>query len=75
MHLNEVSKCLGSLIRTDQIRTERKNNTVYYVAKNMEEKPISLYEYKYKQYLINPSGHIQNTGPNLLLEDKMEWVS
>jgi wyosine [tRNA(Phe)-imidazoG37] synthetase (radical SAM superfamily) len=38
MHLNEVSKYLGSLIRTDQIRTERKNSTVYYVAKNMEDK-------------------------------------
>ena len=33
MHLNEVSKYLGSLIRNDQIRTERKNSTVYYVSK------------------------------------------
>ena len=38
MHLNEVSKYLGSLIRTGQVRTERKNSTVYYVAKNMEDK-------------------------------------
>jgi wyosine [tRNA(Phe)-imidazoG37] synthetase (radical SAM superfamily) len=34
MHLNEVSKYLGNLMRTDQIRTERKNITVYYAAKN-----------------------------------------
>ena len=38
MHLNEVSKYLGNLMRTDQIRTERKNTTVYYEAKNMENK-------------------------------------
>ena len=38
MHLNEVSKYLGNLIRTDQIRTERKNTTLYYAAKNREDK-------------------------------------
>jgi wyosine [tRNA(Phe)-imidazoG37] synthetase (radical SAM superfamily) len=40
MHLNEVSKYLGNLMRTNQIRTERKKNTVYYVAKagNAKEK-------------------------------------
>jgi molybdenum cofactor biosynthesis enzyme MoaA len=30
--------------------------------KNRRTKAISMYEYKYKQYLINPSGHIQNAG-------------
>ncbi|MBW1861375.1 MAG: radical SAM protein [Deltaproteobacteria bacterium] len=38
MHLNEVSKYLGNLIRTDQIRTERKNTTLYYAAKNRKDK-------------------------------------
>jgi len=38
MHLNEVSKYLGNLIRTDQIRTERKNNTLYYAARNKNVK-------------------------------------
>ncbi len=38
MHLNEVSKYLGNLMRIDQIRTIRKNTTVYYVAKNREDK-------------------------------------
>ena len=33
MHLNEVSKYLGKLIRTDQIREERKNASIYYTAK------------------------------------------
>lgn len=32
MHHNEVSKYLGNLMRTGQIREERKNNTVYYAA-------------------------------------------
>jgi len=36
MHLNEVSKYLGNLIRSDQIGTERKNSDVYYSAKNRE---------------------------------------
>jgi len=33
MHLNEVSKYLGRLMRTDQIRAERKDASVYYTAK------------------------------------------
>jgi len=37
MHLNEVSKYLGNLISSDQIGTERKNNHVYYAAKNRED--------------------------------------
>ena len=32
MHLNEVSKYLGNLMRTKQIRTERKDGEVYYAA-------------------------------------------
>ena len=32
MHLNEVSKYLGNLIRTKQIRTERKDGEVYYAG-------------------------------------------
>jgi wyosine [tRNA(Phe)-imidazoG37] synthetase (radical SAM superfamily) len=32
MHLNEVSKYLGNLMRTDQILAERKKHAVYYVA-------------------------------------------
>ena len=32
MHLNEVSKYLGKLIRTNQIRSDLKNGTVYYSA-------------------------------------------
>ena len=38
MHLNEVSKYLGKLIQTDQISTERKNNTVYYAVKKRGDK-------------------------------------
>ncbi len=41
MHLNEVSKYLGNLMRTNQIRTERKNLAVYYAAKNRENKPLN----------------------------------
>jgi wyosine [tRNA(Phe)-imidazoG37] synthetase (radical SAM superfamily) len=37
MHLNEVSKYLGNLVRTDQIRTERKNTAVYYTARNIRD--------------------------------------
>lgn len=32
MHLNEVSKYLGTLTRTKQIRTERKDGEVYYAG-------------------------------------------
>jgi len=35
MHLNEVSKYLGNLIRADQVRTERKDGNVYYEAVRM----------------------------------------
>jgi predicted ArsR family transcriptional regulator len=38
MHLNEVSKYLGNLMRTDQIRAERKKNTVYYAATGRKDK-------------------------------------
>jgi len=34
MHLNEVLKYLGNLIRIDQIRTQRKQTTVYYTVRN-----------------------------------------
>ena len=37
MHLNEVSKYLGNLLKTDQIRTERKNSNIYYRALSMKE--------------------------------------
>jgi len=33
MHINEVSKYLGQLIKKDQIRSDRKNQAVYYAAK------------------------------------------
>ena len=38
MHLNEVSKYLGNLMRTGQIHAERKNMTVYYAAENKKDK-------------------------------------
>jgi wyosine [tRNA(Phe)-imidazoG37] synthetase (radical SAM superfamily) len=38
MHLNEVSKYLGNLLRAGQIREERKNSTVYYEAVRTENK-------------------------------------
>jgi len=34
VHLNEVSKYLGNLLRAQEIRTERKGNMVYYAAAN-----------------------------------------
>jgi hypothetical protein len=37
MHLNEVSKYLGNLMRTGQIHAERKNMTVYYAAENKKD--------------------------------------
>ncbi len=37
MHLNEVSKYLGILIRRDQIHVERKNSMVYYAVKKQKE--------------------------------------
>jgi len=38
MHLNEVSKYLGKLIRTGQIRSELKKRAVYYLAVSKKEK-------------------------------------
>jgi wyosine [tRNA(Phe)-imidazoG37] synthetase (radical SAM superfamily) len=38
MHLNEVSKYLGKLIRTGQIHSELKKRDVYYLAVNRKEK-------------------------------------
>jgi wyosine [tRNA(Phe)-imidazoG37] synthetase (radical SAM superfamily) len=38
MHLNEVSKYLGKLMRTDQIRAQRERATVYYAATDRKEK-------------------------------------
>jgi len=36
MHLNEVLKYLGNLMRNDQIRTQRKKNDVYYIAAGIQ---------------------------------------
>ena len=38
MHLNEVSKYIGILMRNNQIHMERKNSSVYYAVKNGKEK-------------------------------------
>jgi len=38
MHLNEVSKYLGKLMRADQIRAQRERATVYYAATDRNEK-------------------------------------
>ena len=38
MHLNEVSKYIGILMRSDQIHVECKSPTVYYAAKNKKER-------------------------------------
>ena len=38
MHLNEVSKYLGNLIQTGQIRQDRKNGVVYYAAEREQNK-------------------------------------
>ena len=37
MHLNEVSKYLGKLMRAGQIRAQRKQDAVYYAATEWEE--------------------------------------
>ena len=44
MHLNEVSKYLGILMRSDQIHVERKNFAVYYAAKNKQDKGMPAFE-------------------------------
>ena len=36
MHLNEVAKYLGILVRSDKIRTNRKDASVYYAAKDLQ---------------------------------------
>jgi wyosine [tRNA(Phe)-imidazoG37] synthetase (radical SAM superfamily) len=36
MHMNEVSKYLGKLVRTDRVRADHKRNTVYYEAVRAE---------------------------------------
>ena len=33
MHLNEVSKYIGNLVRTGQVRAERRNQNIYYIAR------------------------------------------
>jgi len=38
MHLNEVSKYLGRLMRADQIRAQRERATVYYAATDRKDK-------------------------------------
>ena len=38
MHLNEVSKYLGNLMRSGQIQTERRDSSVYYGAIRMEDR-------------------------------------
>jgi wyosine [tRNA(Phe)-imidazoG37] synthetase (radical SAM superfamily) len=38
MHLNEVSKYLGKLMRADQVRAQREKATVYYTAKDRKGK-------------------------------------
>jgi wyosine [tRNA(Phe)-imidazoG37] synthetase (radical SAM superfamily) len=37
MHLNEVLKYLGELMRTNRVRTEHRNSTMYYVAISNDE--------------------------------------
>jgi wyosine [tRNA(Phe)-imidazoG37] synthetase (radical SAM superfamily) len=41
MHLNEVSKYLGNLLHSDQIRAERKNKTVYYIPVSKDEQDVA----------------------------------
>jgi len=38
MHLNEVSKYLGKLMRTGQIRSELKKKAIYYLVVSRKEK-------------------------------------
>jgi len=45
MHLNEVSKYLGNLVRTGQIHAKRENAAVYYAADgDGKEKSMPIYE-------------------------------
>jgi wyosine [tRNA(Phe)-imidazoG37] synthetase (radical SAM superfamily) len=45
MHLNEVSKYLGSLMQDGQIREERKSGDIYYSALRMESNRHALHKY------------------------------
>ena len=38
MHINEVSKYLGKLVRTDRVRAEHRRSAVYYEAVRTEER-------------------------------------
>jgi len=40
MHINEVSKYLGNLMRSGQIREERRNDTVYYAAVRRKDEVV-----------------------------------
>ncbi len=40
MHLNEVSKYLGKLLRTEKIQSERRNGNVYYAATGSDGKNL-----------------------------------
>jgi wyosine [tRNA(Phe)-imidazoG37] synthetase (radical SAM superfamily) len=40
MHINEVSKYLGNLMRSGQIREERRNDTLYYAAVRGKDKVV-----------------------------------
>ncbi len=40
MHINEVSKYLGHLMRSGQIRQERRDNTIYYTAVRGKDKVV-----------------------------------
>lgn len=42
MHANEVSKYLGSLLRTGRIRTIRKNGSVYYAIERLEDEHAAI---------------------------------
>jgi len=39
MHLNEVSKYIGNLLRTGQVQAERRNQNIYYSAKREKPEP------------------------------------
>ncbi|MGD8388587.1 MAG: radical SAM protein [Desulfobacteraceae bacterium] len=41
MHLNEVSKYIGNLLRTGQVRAERRNRSIYYSARREKTEPGS----------------------------------
>lgn len=45
MHLNEISKYFGNLMRMDQIRAERNKSTVYYAATDRKGKGYARSKY------------------------------